>query len=167
MLIAMIIGLGFIFKGMIEKQERLECEKWQEWAEEYPNFYLTEWQKDQCEYHQIIIEVPIKTLPALDEPKYREIFATIYAYSSEVEQTDSDPFTMASGNRVYDGAIANNCLEFGTKVIIYGLEYTVEDRMNKRYGSCDIFDIWMPTKEQAIEWGKVGTKVKIYDYNIN
>ena len=74
------------------------------------------------------------------------------AYTSEVGQTDSSPFTMASGKRVYDGAIANNCLEFGSKVEINGKVYTVEDRMNRRYG-CEHFDIWMVDKEDALSFG--------------
>lgn len=75
------------------------------------------------------------------------------AYNSEEAQTDSDPFTMASGKRVYDGAIANNCLKFGTKVKVAGKTYTVEDRMNKRYG-CDHYDIWMESYSEAVKFGR-------------
>jgi len=162
--IAMIIGMGFLLKGAIEKSEKLECVKWQGWAKEYPNFYTTQWQKDQCDHYNLIIEAPVSEQPALEEPEYTEIFAIIYAYSSEPEQTDSDPETMASGNKVYDGAIA--CPEFvafGIKVEVLGKEYTCEDRMGEYYRDKNYFDIWMPTKEQANEWGKVGAPVKIYN----
>jgi hypothetical protein len=54
-------------------------------------------------------------------------------YNAEVGQTDADPFTMASGHRVYEGAVASNCLPFNTKIRINGETYTVEDRMNSRY----------------------------------
>ena len=43
-------------------------------------------------------------------------------------------------------------LIIGTKVKIMGKIYTVADRMNSRY-NCNYFDIWMPTKQQAIEFG--------------
>ncbi len=76
------------------------------------------------------------------------------AYNSDEAQTDSDPFTMANGKRVHAGAIANNCLAFGTKVEVDGMgTFTVEDRMNKRYG-CDHFDIWMEKYSDAIEFGR-------------
>lgn len=54
-------------------------------------------------------------------------------YNAEVAQTDSDPFTMASGKRVYEGAIASNCHPLGTKLKIENEVFTVEDRMNKRF----------------------------------
>ena len=166
--IVLIITLMLIAEKALQNHEKTECIKWQGWAQEYPNFYMAQWQKDQCDHHQVEVEVPVKTLPALKEPKYREIFATIYAYNSEVEQTDANPFMMASGNKVYDGAIA--CPEFvafGIKVEFLGKKYTCEDRMGEYYRDKNYFDIWMATKEQAIEWGKVGAQVKIYDYNIN
>ncbi len=64
-------------------------------------------------------------------PPAREVIAT--TYNAEVGQTDSDPFTMASGKKVYEGAVASNCHKIGTKLEIEGKTYVVEDRMNKRY----------------------------------
>ncbi len=65
----------------------------------------------------------------------KELTVTTTAYSSTPDQTDDDPFTMANGHRVHDGAIAANFLPFGTRVMIpelYGDKvFTVEDRMNK------------------------------------
>ena len=54
-------------------------------------------------------------------------------YNAESSQTDSDPFTMASGKRVYEGAVASNCHPLGTRLEIEGKQYSVEDRMNARY----------------------------------
>jgi len=74
------------------------------------------------------------------------------AYSSTPDQTDDDPFVAASGKRVYDGMVAVNGLPFGTKIKIPALFgekiFTVDDRMNARYGSTRL-DIWMnaPRKE--------------------
>lgn len=75
------------------------------------------------------------------------------AYNAEPNQTDGDPFTMASGKKVYEGAIANNCLDFGTKVKVNGKVKVVEDRMNSRY-DCDHFDIYMASYDAAIKFGK-------------
>lgn len=52
-----------------------------------------------------------------------------------------------------ENIIANNCLEFDSKVIVDGIEYRVADRMNRRYG-CNNFDILVETKEEAFEKGR-------------
>ena len=158
--ILLIAGIG----KLLQSYELEECIKWQNWAREYPNFYMAQWQEEQCSNYDIKIEAPVNGNIEIDEPEYTEIFATIYAYSSEVEQTDSDPYTMASGNKVYDGAIA--CPEFvafGTKVEVKEKMYTCEDRMGERYRNKNYFDIWMTTKEEAKEWGIVGAHIKIYN----
>lgn len=89
------------------------------------------------------------------------LVAQVYAYNADVGQTDGNPTVMASGKTVYDGAIANNCLKFGDQVEIAGITYTVEDRMNKRYG-CSAFDIFMTDFSKAKEWGVRTLPVKIY-----
>lgn len=75
------------------------------------------------------------------------------AYNAEVGQTDADPLTMANGKKVFEGAIANNCLAFGTKVEVAGKVYEVQDRMNSRYG-CDHFDIFVWNHDEAIQFGR-------------
>lgn len=85
---------------------------------------------------------------------------TIYGYSSTVDQTDSSPFITANGTRVRHGIIANNCYNFGQYVEILGEQFTVEDRMNSKYG-CDVWDIWFPSREEANQWGKRILTVKI------
>ena len=91
--------------------------------------------------------------------------AVVYAYTSRVEETDGDPFTTASGEKVRTGIVANNCLEFGTKVDINGFVYEVKDRMNRRYTDCDgqwYFDIWMDDLAEARKWGKKTTDILVY-----
>lgn len=114
------------------------------------------------ETHIIARESVVETAKAEDiqsdekepETKEYERIGVFSAYNSEESQTDSDPFTMANGKRVHAGAIANNCLAFGTKVEVEGMgTFTVEDRMNKRYG-CDHFDIWMDKYSDAINFGR-------------
>jgi len=78
------------------------------------------------------------------------------AYTSTKAETDNDPFTTASGQKVRDGIIAANGLPFGTKVRIpsnYGNKiFTVQDRMNARWGTKKI-DIWMTSRAAALQWG--------------
>ncbi len=107
-----------------------------------------------------VTPVPAVEAPAPEAPKPdKQIAAVLTAYSSTPDQTDSDPFTAASGKHVYMGMVANNCLPFGTKLKLtfadasmqekYGdVEFTVDDRMNSRYG-CNRFDVWLdaPRKE--------------------
>lgn len=62
----------------------------------------------------------------------RSVIAT--TYNPTEAQTDSDPFTMASGKKVYEGAVASNCHPLGTKLDIKGMGVmVVEDRMNSRF----------------------------------
>ena len=96
-------------------------------------------------------------------PKFQySVLASISGYNATVEQCDSTPFIMASGKRVYEGAIANNCLEFGTNVKIGEDWYVVEDRMNKRYNDCRYFDIFFWSEEEAKQWGRRTIKIEVH-----
>lgn len=75
------------------------------------------------------------------------------AYSSTPGQTDGDPFTTASGDRVKSGTMAANFLPFGTKVRIGSQIYTVQDRMNSRYNGSYVVDLWQPSRQAAIQFG--------------
>jgi len=81
---------------------------------------------------------------------------TVTAYSSTVDQCDSDPFTTASGTHVHDGTVAANFLPFGTHVTFPnysgGKVYTIEDRTNAKYSSRA--DIWMVSRGAALQFGK-------------
>jgi 3D (Asp-Asp-Asp) domain-containing protein len=98
-----------------------------------------------------IIRIVHAETPKIEEVK--PLTGEFSAYTAEVGQTDNDPFTMASGKKVYVGAIANNCLDFGTTVQVNGYSYTVEDRMNSRY-NCNHFDIYMTDYNDAIAFGR-------------
>ena len=89
------------------------------------------------------------------------ISGQISAYTSDPSETDSTPNITASGVETRKGIIANNCLEFGTKVEIAGSEYEVQDRMNERYG-CEYFDLWIEDKAEAINYGRRERNVRIY-----
>ena len=76
----------------------------------------------------------------------------ITAYNAEKGQTDNSPTITASGQKVREGIVANNCLAFGSKVGIGDKIYEVQDRKNERYG-CEYFDIFMNSKQEAINFG--------------
>ncbi len=121
-----------------------------------PEAWAAETQEDNTFY----------SLPEIAERPPRESkVVQISAYSSTVDQCDGDPFTTASGSRVHEGTVANNCLPFGTTVKFPELfgdrEFTVEDRMNSRYG-CNNFDIWMPDRGSAIQIGRRSTTIEIF-----
>lgn len=87
----------------------------------------------------------------------------ITAYSSTPDETDSTPFITASGNYVHFGVIAANWLPIGTAVRIpklFGKQvFIVEDRMNRR--NPYKVDIWLPTKEAAINFGKRLSEIEV------
>ena len=61
--------------------------------------------------------------------------------------------TMASGNQVYDGAVAcPRAIPLGTKVCIEHKLYVCEDRTAKKYDGR--YDIWMSSCDKAVQWGK-------------
>ena len=95
------------------------------------------------------------------EPVKFKVMAT--AYSSTPDQTDSTPFTTASGKRVRDGFIAANFLKFGTKVQIpelYGDKvFVVEDRMHPRFN--EYVDIWFPDRRSALKFGKKEVEIVV------
>lgn len=57
-----IIGLIFFAAVIIgvQRTEEAECNKWATQAEKYPDYYITQWQADQCEYHGVEINAPVK-----------------------------------------------------------------------------------------------------------
>lgn len=59
-LIFVVANLVMMLYIGLDKNEKVECRKWQKYSVEYPGFYLTQWQKTQCDSHQIFINSPIK-----------------------------------------------------------------------------------------------------------
>lgn len=86
--------------------------------------------------------------------------ALFTTYNAEEGQTDSDPFTMASTKRVYEGAIAcPTKYKFGTKIKVDGLgEFTCEDRMNARYRDKEHFDVF--------KWDRKDNFIKTLHYKV-
>lgn len=40
--------------------ERYECQKWQAEAKMYQGYFLTGWQKAQCDHYEVEIEAPVQ-----------------------------------------------------------------------------------------------------------
>ena len=89
---------------------------------------------------------------------------TATAYNSVPWQTDSTPFTTASGATVRHGIVAANFLPIGTKLTIpeiYGDQiFEVQDRMNPRY--YERLDIWMAEVADAKRFGKRQITIHVY-----
>lgn len=85
-------------------------------------------------------------------------------YSSTIDQTDDTPFITANGTRVRYGIAAANFLPFGTRIklpdIFGGEVFVVHDRMNQRFGNR--VDIWLETRQEAIERGVYYTTIEVY-----
>ncbi|MEK7629768.1 MAG: 3D domain-containing protein [Patescibacteria group bacterium] len=90
----------------------------------------------------------------------------VTAYSSSPDETKEDNQTTTASNvEVHDGVLAANFLPFHTKVKIPALfgdkVFTVLDRMNRR--KKDFVDIWMPSKQEALNFGIHKTDIVIVD----
>jgi len=59
-----ILGAVALFIWAMEtgfdKNEEVECLKWQSESTQYANYYLTHWQDEQCRAHGIEISAPVQ-----------------------------------------------------------------------------------------------------------
>ena len=87
--------------------------------------------------------------------------AQVTGYTSSSEETDDTPFLTAAQTKTRPGVIAcPRDIPFFTKVEIDGIIYFCEDRLNLRH--TNRFDIWFPTKSEALEWGIQDKVVKVF-----
>lgn len=95
------------------------------------------------------------TLPERATPSPVLVTVDATAYTSSVEECDSDPFTTADGSTTRDGIIATNFLPFNTKIRIPSVfgnrVFEVHDRMNARYWKR--IDVWMSDKGEMRKFG--------------
>ena len=115
-----------------------------------------------------ILSVISEKKQEIPESAYRTLKVWVTAYSSTPEETDDTPFLTASGENVRDGIIATNFLPFGTLVKIpehFGDKvFEVQDRMHKR--KTNFIDVWMPTKQDAKEFGIYETEIIVIESEI-
>jgi len=53
---ALVAYAGWIFLQGIDRDEQRECYQWQSEARDIRGYYLTAWQKEQCDHWKIRIE---------------------------------------------------------------------------------------------------------------
>ncbi|MFA6215294.1 MAG: hypothetical protein WC768_01870 [Patescibacteria group bacterium] len=119
---------------------------------------------ENSDNQKVYLAKPIKEVKVLAVYKL-----TVTAYSSTVDQCDSDPCSTANGFNLckhnQEDVIAANFLPFGTKVRLpeyFGDRiFTVQDRMNARYP--DHADVWFKTRAAAIKFGAVYTKLEVIE----
>lgn len=58
--IIVTIAVTLMISDSLFKTEKFECYQLQNQAGEYTDFYITQWQKDQCDSYDIIINAPVK-----------------------------------------------------------------------------------------------------------
>jgi len=112
----------------------------------------------------LLNQSPVVTPETSISPDARRVVtATVTAYSSDVQQTDSTPFITAAGTDVHTGVVAANWLPIGTKIRIPKIfgeqEFIVEDRMHNRHD--DKIDVWFPTRAEAVQFGVRKTQIEI------
>jgi len=88
-----------------------------------------------------------------------EIKVTVTAYSPDEHQTDSTPLLTASQKRVSTKYVALSRdleseygLNFGDSVILNGVEYEFQDRMNKKWTKRVDRFFW--SRAEALQFGK-------------
>ena len=94
---------------------------------------------------------------------HKKLTAHLTAYNTVEAQTDSTPCISASNKNICgrDDVIALNGYKFGTKVMIDGKVYTVEDRKASRYDSTWIDISFDKDIDGAINFGKRDKEVTI------
>gem|GEM_PF-2896822 len=121
---------------------------------------------------EIQLTVPEPLEPALRLSRTVKVISS--AYSSTVDQTDSTPCHTANGFNVCQhysntqtiDTVATNGLPMGTVVrfpnVYPHLKFVVRDRMNARYNSRFV-DIWLPTRSDAVAFGRRVVDMEIYE----
>lgn len=114
-------------------------------------------------------------------PAQNTLQVTMTAYSSTEAQTDGTPRITATGAEVREGIIAvsrdllETQLPYGTRVQVISLRaeengcggfdtgiLEVQDTMSAE--KTNQVDVWLPTTEQALEWGKCVATLEVVSY---
>jgi 3D (Asp-Asp-Asp) domain-containing protein len=158
-LLAVIVLTTIFLTGLFLLEAEAELQ-----ADTQDNKELTGEELVMLEQNTILSSVA-PTLDIDPEPEFvpEGVIRTITAYSSTVDQTNSEPFITASGEWVKDGIVAANFLPFGTQIripTVFGDKvFTVTDRMHPRNDGK--IDIWFPSREEAIKFGVKKTEIEI------
>lgn len=116
-------------------------------------------------------ETYVRVAEAESAPLYKTVetlHAEVSAYTSDVAETDEDPFTTANGDTVGEGTIAcPSRYKFGTMIQIENRIYKCNDRMNIRYRETNHFDIWFENKKEALIFGRQKLTISIITIDIH
>ena len=82
----------------------------------------------------------------VNKTKGRKIKCRLTFYTSLACENGGYGNVTASGKRLYDGCVANNVLPFGTKIVINGNTYTVEDRGCSAFNNIYSYDVYVPRR---------------------
>lgn len=84
------------------------------------------------------------------------------AYTNNYEDCGKIDGITASGTNVRQGVIAAPPhIKFGTKILINGSQFIVEDRGSaivRKADGTNVIDVWMPNKEECVRFGRFRTK---------
>lgn len=120
---------------------------------------------EQGYYHRTILDSTAfeQKMEQLKKPKYREVLAEISYYTSAADECGKSNGITASGTQATEGRTIAMSQEipFGTKVIIDGFEYTVEDRGGAITGNC--VDVYVQDKSTAYQKGRQWKVIKILE----
>ena len=132
------------------------------WPWVFPNHIAYAYSVDTGTLNKEAIETVLKDIP----PPDMIMTVTATGYSSTFDQTDDTPFITANGTRVRWGIVATNLFPFNSRVRIkseFGDEiFIVTDRMHPRFSNR--IDIWFPTREEALAFGKQRILVEVWRY---
>lgn len=88
--------------------------------------------------------------------------ATVTAYSSSPDETDSTPNITANGEHTGEGGIAcPRRFAFGTLFYINEIIYRCNDRMALRFDNR--FDLWQPSKQEARQFGLKKLDIRVIE----
>lgn len=60
MAIVMIVWLVVMFWTSLDQGQKNECLVWKDQATHYLGYYITPWQKMQCDHYGVVILAPVK-----------------------------------------------------------------------------------------------------------
>lgn len=58
--IALVASFAWYVSGVLDRSEIVECNQWKTQSTQYAGFFLSQWQAEQCQAHDITINAPIK-----------------------------------------------------------------------------------------------------------
>lgn len=107
---------------------------------------------------EVIVEEKIPE-PTQPEKTFKTVLMTVTAYTASIEECGNNDGITASGKQVQEGMVASDDLPFGTKVIINGKQYVVEDRFGGNYRNR--IDIYMTSRASAERFGRKYINVEV------